>query len=156
MLQFKVIKYVIVHFTSPFVCDVSFAACPYISETNLAPFIPRTVILFGRTRSPCSFLHEKYLLPCTEPSFFPFAVRNSTPTQIPSPKSVGPMYLTFPVILMVHKKSQHREKQSNTKQAKQYSVMNSFKVFFWPVTNTCMRYYVQNACNKIHRFKIKT
>lgn len=48
----------------------------------------------GRTKTPWSLSHWKYLTPCTAPSFFPVGPSSSRPTQAPAEKRVSPVYRT--------------------------------------------------------------
>lgn len=70
-----------------------------ISSTSFVPLMPRQVTLLGRTRTPWFSLQVKQRFSPTEPSFFPLALRSSSPSQIPGAKSVGPMYLMVPISL---------------------------------------------------------
>lgn len=56
------------------------------------------LILDIGAKSPKFGRQSKYLLPATEPSFFPLGSSSSTPTHSPGAKSVGPMYLTMPIL----------------------------------------------------------
>ncbi len=70
---------------------ISQLRAPELSLKSLAPFMPLTDTLLGRTRRPCDGLQEKYRFPRTEPSFFPRGERSSTPSHTPSAKSTGPI-----------------------------------------------------------------
>lgn len=50
----------------------------------------------GFAKMPCIGLQAKYLLPCTDPSFFPFGSASSIPIQTPGANSVVPTKRTTP------------------------------------------------------------